>query len=249
MAGDGAGRAQSGNRSQCQRDNRHLPHICNYPIPSRITWDIGCAVLFQGFNRTAAAGALDKPHHRQAIFKGELFGRQLFAADAGIISAATNGKVITNDNHRSARQLGASKNTIGRAKLNQLAVFIIFCGPRDCACFMKTAIIDQQINAFAHIQSPGIMLACQFFFSAHGISQFKPLLKFVQFCFPAHPHLPIYHVSSGTMFISQRRYTSVVSSRFRICRPPIGSIKNLCAGVNRRKERPGSMCNLSPSMR
>ena len=160
---------QPGHRSQAQRDHRHLGKVGGHQLPTRDFGDVGVTCAFQRAHTAAPAGAFDHADQRQAIFAGQLLGRDQLAVQAGISRAAAHGEIIGGRHHRPAINRRVAKQEISRLKPGHLAGIVITGKASQLAHLVKAAGIDQRRQPFAHVQLALVALAREFLRPAHAM--------------------------------------------------------------------------------
>jgi hypothetical protein len=72
---------------------------------------------FDGFDRTAAAGAVNQTHDGQAKFVRHLLGHDLLLHDCGVAGATAHGEIVTAHDDRAVIDFATAEDEIRRLKI------------------------------------------------------------------------------------------------------------------------------------
>ena len=154
-------------------------------------WQIGTARGFNGFDRTATAGAFNHANDRQAQFIGHAFRHDGLFANGRIRAAAAHREIIAQHHHRAAINLRTAHDAVGRGQALQIALGVIFAAPGNGANFVEAILVHQLQHTFAHREPPAIMLALHLIRPAHGLRHGLAALQLLDFRLPSHAAFPL----------------------------------------------------------
>ena len=174
-------------------------------MPAGVGRHIGVAVGLDGLHRAAAAGAVDQPYDRQPKLVRHLLRHHLLLPDGGIGGAAAHREVVAADHDRSAVDPAASEHEIGRLQRLKLAVVAVAAAPRDRADLVEAVRVEQAVDALAHREPAGIVLALDLFGPAHLPGERLAPPQFFDLGFPAHPAPRISTIGTGDYSIRRHK--------------------------------------------
>src|SRR5262249_21961247 len=141
-------------------------------------------------HRTAAAGAVDQAHQRQTQLVCHLLRHHLLLPDRRIGGAAAHREVVTADHDRAIVDAAAPEYEIGRLERRDLTLRAVLGAAGKRADLTEAAGIEQRLDALAHGEAAGIMLALDLVRPAHLARQRLTATQFLDVGFPAHPSTP-----------------------------------------------------------
>ena len=123
-------RAEAGARPERDGDYRDVAEL-GYHQPGRVAGDLRAAHLFD--QADAAAGAVDKPHQRQAVLERVVLGVDPFLRDGCVGGAAAYREVVDVQRHLAAADPGGAYDRVGRPHGDQVPVLVVlrFAGQRS----------------------------------------------------------------------------------------------------------------------
>jgi hypothetical protein len=140
-------------------------------------------------------GRFDQPDDRHAELGCDFLRHFGFAFDGGIGRTATEGEIVSGDDHRSAVDGAAAEHAVPRHEGNDVALGIVACFTRDAADLLETAGIEHQVYALAYGEPSAGVLAVDTVFATHFARERLTKAQFGKFGFPA---------SRGLRFLADR---------------------------------------------
>ncbi len=114
-----------------------------------------------------------------------LWHQRLFA-DRRIGRTAAHGEIITRDDNRPAVDGAPAKHIVRWCQLDEVPLLVIAGPPGDRADLVKAGGIHQRVDALAHGQLAGVVLALHPLGAAQLAGLPLALAQLVQFRLPAH---------------------------------------------------------------
>ena len=179
--------AQAGHRPQRQAYHRHQAHVLGDELPADHLRHIGALVDLERLHRAAAAGAVNQPNDGQAQFVGHLFGQRGLGPDGSIGRPATHREVITLQHDGPAVESATTDQRVAGVEVEEIALVVVAGLARDRADLVKTAGVQQCVDAFSNRQFAAIVLAFDLVRTAHSTSERLAAMQFIDFGLPTHP--------------------------------------------------------------
>ena len=185
-------RAETGDRTEPERDDRHYGHVRGHVVEAHRLADparqIGAPLGFDRLDRSAAAGAFDDAHDRQAEFGGHALGHQRLFVDRSVSRSAAHGEVVADHDDRSAVDPSAPEYAVRGGEGFQLVVLVVGRTAGNRPGLVEAFGIDQPDDPLAHGQPAAIVLTLDFVRPAHLMRQPLAQAKLVEFSTPGHRH-------------------------------------------------------------
>ena len=145
------------------------------------------ALRLDRLDRAAAAGAVNETNERDAQLVRHLLRHHLLLPDRGIRRAAAHREVIAADHDGAALDPSPPEDEVGGLeRLDVFAIVAVLRAPRDRADLVEAAGIEQRIDALAHREAAGVVVALDLVRSAHAAGQLFAPAQFLDVGFPAH---------------------------------------------------------------
>ena len=177
--------AEARDRAEAERDHRHGRHVGHDPVPRRIGRHVGVALRLDRLDRAAAAGAVHQAHQRQAQLVRHLLGHHLLLPDRRVGRAAAHREIVAADHDRPAVDPAAAEHEIRRLERLELAVLAVLGAAGERADLVEAAGIEQRVDALAHGELAGVVLALDLVGPAHVPRERLAAAQFLDIGFPA----------------------------------------------------------------
>src|SRR6185503_6682426 len=114
-------------------------------------------------DRPAAAGAVDQPYDRDAQIARHHFGAHLLFLQPPVGGAAAHGEVVAGDDDGTSIERTASHHEVRRHERGHVARVVVFRLARDAADLAERAGIEELVDALAHRELAGVLVALHAF--------------------------------------------------------------------------------------
>ena len=222
MRGDHAHRAESGHRSETCADHRHFAQHRGDLVPRRIRGNVRASDLLDGLDAAASARAVDQADHGNAQPARKLFAVPHFVADLGVGRAATHGEVVAADHDGARVDAPGSDYEVRRRERGELPRVVVRGAPSERPDFVEGPGVEQPVDALAHGETSGVMLALDVGSAAHFARQCLAAPYLVQFRLPAH-----------FGYCTRRTIASHIARQWNV--PDLG-VRNIPAVLNRLRQ-------------
>ena len=193
MTGHRPGRSQASHRSQTQGHSRHGGQVGHHVLPARVHRHVGPGaaavspvairdflgrVRIHGPHRPSASCAVDETHDGEPQFASHLLGGHLLADDRRIGRPSAHCEVVGGHHHRAAIQAGPTEQEVGCPQVDKGTLVVVGGAAGNLADLVERPLVDQGIDALAHVHLAPFMLSGDLLLAAHPLSQRLPLAQF-----------------------------------------------------------------------
>ena len=183
---DDAGGAEAGDRAERGGHHGHAGQIRYHQVEAGQRRHVREAHLLERLDRPAAAGAVDEPHERYAQVVREPLGVDRLLPDRGVGGAAANGEVVALHDGAAPVDAAMADDRVGGQEICQLPVVVVGRASGERAGLVEAARVEQPVDALAHGQATGGVLAGDALLAAHPPGQLLAPAKLLELGLPAH---------------------------------------------------------------
>ena len=186
VAEDDARGAEPGARPERGGDDRDAREVLDHQVEARQRRHVGEAHGLERLDAAPAAGAVDQAHERDAQLVGGALGPHHLLPDGGVGRPAADGEVVGLDHRAAPVDAALADDRVGRQEARQLARVVVLALAGEAPGLVEAAGIEQALDALAHGELAGGVLARDALGPAHLARELLAAAQLVELGLPRH---------------------------------------------------------------
>ena len=188
VAEDDARGAEPGTWPERGGDDGDAREVLDHQVEARQRRDVGEAHGLERLDAAPAARAVDQAHERHAQLVGGALGPHHLLPDGGVGRSAADREVVGLDHRAAPVDAALADDHVGRQEARQLARVVVLALARQRAGLVEAAVVEQALDALAHGELAGGVLARDALGPAHLARELLAAAQLVELGLPRHRH-------------------------------------------------------------